>query len=285
MAMLKTNVLFFFLVTLCLLSQNFASTTTSLGDEKCDCPPSGHTPSPQHGSTPHAPSHGGGSHTPTPSTPSHTPTPSTPSHTPSHTPTPSTPSHTPNPPNCGTPPVDPHHGSPPSTPSTPSIPTPSTPTPSTPTITPVTPTPSTPTITPTTPTPAVPTPFLPDPGSFPGTCNFWSNHPTLIWGVLGWFGTVGNTFGLGSDGGLPTGGFSPSMSLPEALSNTRNDGMGALYREGTASLLNSMVDRNFAFTTNQVRDSFVKALHSDRTAGAQAQLFKLANESRLKPRN
>lgn len=68
------------------------------------------------------------------------------------------------------------------------------------------------------------------------------------------------------------------MNLLQALSNSRTDAYGDLYREGTASLLNSMVSRSFTYTTNQVRDRFVSALSSDKSAAAQAQLFKLANE-------
>lgn len=109
-------------------------------------------------------------------------------------------------------------------------------------------------------------------------CSYWSSHPGLIWGLLGWWGTLG---GIGAPS-VP--GFGSSTSLLKALSNTRTDGFGALYREGTASWLNSMANHRFPFTTNQVRDSFVAALHSDRAAAAQARLFKLANEGHLKPR-
>lgn len=110
-------------------------------------------------------------------------------------------------------------------------------------------------------------------------CSYWKSHPAVIWGLLGWWGTLGNAFGVTS---VP--GFGSSVSLQQALSNTRTDGLGALYREGTASLLNSMVNQRFPFTTKQVRDSFVSALGSNRAAAAQAQLFKLANEGRIKPR-
>lgn len=111
-------------------------------------------------------------------------------------------------------------------------------------------------------------------------CSYWRTHPTLIWGVLGFWGTIGSTLGVTS---VP--GFGSSISLQQALSNSRTDGFGALYREGTASFLNSMVDRRFPFTTEQVRDNFVGAIGSNKAAGAQARVFKLANEGRLKPRN
>ncbi|MFS8027994.1 putative protodermal factor 1 [Helianthus anomalus] len=74
------------------------------------------------------------------------------------------------------------------------------------------------------------------------------------------------------------------MNFQEALSNTRTDGIGALYREGAASLLNSMVNKNFPFTTSYVQDSFLAALRSNKAAAAQAEVFKLANEGRLKQR-
>ncbi|PWA43817.1 hypothetical protein CTI12_AA532200 [Artemisia annua] len=110
--------------------------------------------------------------------------------------------------------------------------------------------------------------------------NFWRNHLHLLSDLLGWWrNTIGRSMGLGN---IP--GFHSTMSLQEALSNTRSDGIGALYREGTASLLNSMVNKNFPFTTSHVRDSFVAALSSNNAAAAQAEVFKLANEGRLKPR-
>nr|KJB75432.1 hypothetical protein B456_012G041900 [Gossypium raimondii] len=197
---------------------------------------------------PHAGTPPSGSHGTPPSSGGGSP----PSHgTPSHgggyhpSPTPSTPSGG----NCGSPPSY-GGGSPPTTPidpGTPSIPSP---------------------------------PFFPAPTPpIGGTCDFWRSHPTLIWGLLGWWGSVGNAFGVTNAPGLGT-----SMSLPQALSNTRTDGLGALYREGTASFLNSMVNNRFPFSTKQVRETFVAALGSNSAAAAQARLFKLANEGHLKPR-
>ncbi|KAJ4848460.1 hypothetical protein Tsubulata_038082 [Turnera subulata] len=135
-------------------------------------------------------------------------------------------------------------------------------------------TPSTPGTPPYVPSP----PLIPDPNS-PFPCNYWSNHPAIIWGLFGWWGTMGNAFGVTS---IP--GFGATMSLPQALSNTRTDGYGTLYREGTAALLNSMVTHRFPYTTAQVRQNFVAALHSNRAAASQGHLFKLANEGHLKPR-
>ena len=97
----------------------------------------------------------------------------------------------------------------------------------------------------------------------------------MIWGVLGGWGTLANAFGVPN---VP--GFGTNVNLKQALSNTRTDGYGELCREATASLLNSMVDNKFAYTSKQVRDSFVTALHSDKAAAAQARLFKLANEGK-----
>ncbi|XP_004303856.1 PREDICTED: protodermal factor 1 [Fragaria vesca subsp. vesca] len=243
-------------------------------------PPSGHggstTPGGSHGSPPshhHTPSHSNppshGSYNPSPSPPTNCGTP------PSRlTPTPSRPT-TPSTPTYGTPPSTPTYGTPPSTPTyrTP---------PSTPLTPPVIVTPpiiGTPPIDPG--TPGVPTPpYLPNPNSPPFTCTYWRNHPTVIWGLVGWWATMGHTFGLTS---LPGFG-SSTMNLQQALSNTRTDGVGELYREGTAALLNSMVDNRFHFTTTQVRDSFVRGLSSNKAAKNQARLFRLANEGKLKPR-
>ncbi|CAN1228918.1 Protodermal factor 1, partial [Linum perenne] len=265
-----------------------AASSHLIGDQKNYYPPdpsSRTPPSVDAGShTPSTPSHGGSG-----SPPHH----GSPSHGGHHHPTPS------NPPsgNCGSPPSTPTPSIPtPSTP-TPSIPTPSTPTPIDPSTPPsgggsYNPSPSPPTgggggiLTPPTPiiggspptTPFTP-PFVIDPNS-PFSCNYWRSHPGLIMGLLGWWGTMGNAFGVPS---VP--GFGASTSLPQALSNTRNDGYGMLYREGTAALLNSMVSNRFAFTTNQVRQNFVTALGSNKAAAAQGQVFKMANEGRLKPRN
>ncbi|MQL67607.1 hypothetical protein F6Q10_34905, partial [Streptomyces vinaceus] len=153
----------------------------------------------------------------------------------------------------------------PTTPSTPTIETPTTPTidPGTPS-TPggggsyPSPTPTTPIITPG--TPSAPGVFPIDPNSPPFTCDYWRTHPALIWGLFGWWGTVGNSFGVAS---VP--GFGSNMNLLQALSNSRTDAYGDLYREGTASLLNSMVSKSFTYTTNQVRDSLVSALSSDKS--------------------
>ncbi|KAK9284640.1 hypothetical protein L1049_023816 [Liquidambar formosana] len=274
--------LFMWILVAGLLSQNLAIPvmSTSFEDQKNYYTPDPHAGTPptgSHGSPPHVsspPYHSGGT-PPSHGTPSHggggncNPTPShgTPSH--GHDPTPSTPSggggYYHSPPTSG-------GGSPPVT-ETP---------PTTPVITPVTPSVPTPSISIPSPPFSVPSPpFVFDPNTpFTGTCNFWRTHPTVIWGLLGWWGTtLGGAFGATS---IP--GFASHMSLQQALSNTRTDGIGALYREGTASLLNSMVNTRFPYTTKQVRDNFVRALGSNKAAAAQAQLFKQANEGRLKPR-
>ncbi|CAI0461365.1 unnamed protein product [Linum tenue] len=282
------------LVAAALLSHNLAvpvmASSQLIGEQKNYYPPDPHSRTPPSGSHTPTPSHG------TSSPPHH----STPSHGGGYHPTPS------NPPtgNCGTPPSVPTPTTPtdPTTPSTPPsgggggyVPSPSPPTgggggyvpsPSPPTsgggggiLTPPTPIigGSPPTI-PIIGTPSTP-PFVIDPNS-PFSCNYWRNHPAIIFGLLGWWGTLGNAFGAPS---LP--GLGPSTSLPQALSNPRRDGYGTLYREGTAALLNSMVTNRFAFTTNQVRESFVSALGSNKAAAAQGRVFQMANEGRLKPRN
>ncbi|KAK7305023.1 hypothetical protein VNO77_42921 [Canavalia gladiata] len=265
-----------------LLSQNLVIPviSTTLEDQKNYYTPDPHTgtpptgfsdslcshrspPSHEHGGSP--PSHGGGYYNPTPSTPpsggncGSSPPHHDPSPTPATPTTPSTPSTPSNPPSGGyynTPPS--YGGGSPPTPVTGSPPT-----------TPIDPG------TPNAPSP----PFLPSPSPFSGTCNYWRTHPGIIWGLLGWWGTLGSAFGVTS-----VTGFSPGLSLPQALSNTRNDGIGALYREGTASFLNSLVNNKFPYTTNQVKDRFVASLNSNKAAEAQAHLFKMANEGRMKPK-
>ncbi|XP_047324752.1 protodermal factor 1 [Impatiens glandulifera] len=237
----------------------------------------GYTPTPTPPSTGGG---GGGGYTPTPTVP--TPTPTVPTPTPDppstgggggYTPTPDPPSTgggggytpTPDPPSSGgggyyNPPSTPDGGSPPLVDTPPISYSPPDYSP------PISYSPPTVPIDPGTPT---------FPGSNPPyTCIYWGNHPDMIWGLLGWWGTVGGVFGV-----VPV--ISPSLSLQQALSNNRLDGVGSLYREGTASLLNSMIDRNFPFSTQQVKDSFVASVVSDKTALNQAQVFKLANEGRL----
>lgn len=91
---------------------------------------------------------------------------------------------------------------------------------------------------------------------------------------------MNGAFGLSSIHSIP--GLGSTTSLQQALANVRTDGYGALYREGTAALLNSMVDHNFPFSSSQVRDSFISATRSNKAAASQAHEFQLANEGRLK---
>lgn len=116
--------------------------------------------------------------------------------------------------------------------------------------------------------------------SFSVIYRYWRNHPAIIWGILGWWGTLGNAFGVTS---VPV--FSPGLTLPQALSNTRTDGLGALYIEGTASFLNSLVNHKFPYTTDQVRDRFSASLHSNKAAATQAHLLRMANEGKMKARS
>lgn len=97
--------------------------------------------------------------------------------------------------------------------------------------------------------------------------------------MCGWWATIGSAFGV-----APAPGLGSNFNLLQALTNTRSDGVGELYREGTASLLNSMVNKKFPYTTKQVRENFVAALSSNKAAAAQAARFKLANEGRFKRR-
>jgi hypothetical protein len=101
------------------------------------------------------------------------------------------------------------------------------------------------------------------------------SHPGVIWGIFGYWCPLVRLFGPSA--AVP---FGHDLTVPEALANTRADGVGELYREGTASMLNSMISTGFPYSTMQVKDAFGAALSSgdNRAAAAQAQLFKLANE-------
>ncbi|KAJ9563607.1 hypothetical protein OSB04_008767 [Centaurea solstitialis] len=155
----------------------------------------------------------------------------------------------------------------------------------TPSTTPATTPPSgTPPTTPRSNPPSIDTPSPPVDANIPfigGTCNFWRQHPELLSNIFTWWrDTIGRVMGFGSF--IP--GFGTNMNFLEALSNERTDGYGALYREGTAAYLNSLVNVNFPFTTHHVRDSFVAGLTSNKAAAAQAEVFRLANEGHLRPR-
>ncbi|XP_039118728.1 protodermal factor 1-like [Dioscorea cayenensis subsp. rotundata] len=171
------------------------------------------------------------------------------------------------------------------TPTTPIISTPPSPVyidPGTPT-TPIISTPPSPIYidpgTPTTPiisTPPSPRPFDPSsPPYYPAPCSYWITHPAAIWSLLGYWGTVGGFFGSSL-------AYGKDLTLHQALSNPRTDGIGELYREGAASLLNSMATTNFPFSSEQVKDAFTAALVSQKAAATQAEIFKLANEGKLK---
>ncbi|RRT86010.1 hypothetical protein B296_00005804 [Ensete ventricosum] len=111
---------------------------------------------------------------------------------------------------------------------------------------------------------------------FNGTCKYWGSHPDAIVSVIGSLGTVGDFFGHGC-----AAIFGSNPSLHDALTNTRTDGYGALFREGTAALLNSMTDCKYPFTTKQVKSSFAGSITSDGAAAAQADIFKHANEGKF----
>ncbi|GLJ31003.1 hypothetical protein SUGI_0619820 [Cryptomeria japonica] len=239
----------------------------------------------------------------TPATPSLTPpygaTPSSPS-TPKYTSPPAPTSFKPPSPSKGgsssptTPSVPSYGGSPPSpssssSPSVPTYGTPPVPSSSSSTAPPVVGTSPSPPTDPGVPsTPRGSTPSVPGlspggiipglPGSGTGTCNFWGSHPSLFPNILSIFSSISDLFGSGS--------FFPSKSgkgltVQEALTNRRKDGYGLLLREGTASLLNSLVNPTFQFPAEEVKNQFNVALRSNKAAAVQGAKFKSANEGRL----
>ncbi|GJN19390.1 hypothetical protein PR202_gb06665 [Eleusine coracana subsp. coracana] len=123
------------------------------------------------------------------------------------------------------------------------------------------------------------TPSTPDfPGipknGFTGSCDFWKNHPDVIVAIVGSLGNIGKTFGAACSSIVGK----KLDNLHDALTNTKTDGVGALLREGAAAYLNSIVNKKFPFTTQQVKDCILVAVTSDGAASAQAGIFKKANE-------
>ncbi|KAL5211235.1 hypothetical protein ABZP36_022082 [Zizania latifolia] len=154
---------------------------------------------------------------------------------------------------------------------------------STPTTTPAptystTPTPSYGT-TPSTPsTPSHDVPEVPTKHEFIGSCDYWKNHPDVIIAAIGSLGNIGKTFGAACS--MIIG--KKLENLHDALSNTRTDGTSALLREGAAAYLNSIVNKKFPFTTQQVKDCIIVAVTSDGAASAQSGIFKKANDFHYK---
>ncbi|KAL6888951.1 hypothetical protein ACP4OV_009977 [Aristida adscensionis] len=109
---------------------------------------------------------------------------------------------------------------------------------------------------------------------FVGSCDYWKKHPDVIVAVVGSLGNIGKTFGAACS--LIVG--KKLENLHDALSNTRSDGIGALLREGAAAYLNSIVNKKFPFSTQQVKDCIIVAVTSDGAAAAQAGIFKKAND-------
>lgn len=159
---------------------------------------------------------------------------------------------------------------------------------------PVTPTPDVPYSPPYTPSdPSPTTPYTPDPStpatpapSTPGTCTWWSkntnsfpNFISILSTILDLFGTL--TGGSGSSGGGITNTiasiFGGQTTVLQGLTNTRNDGYGALARQGSAALLNSLTRRDYPYNALQVKAQFRNALQSQQQAFATARLFENAN--------
>jgi hypothetical protein len=110
------------------------------------------------------------------------------------------------------------------------------------------------------------------PSSGPGTCDFWSSHTSSLPSFMSIFDTIVDLFGL-----LSSGTFGSSTTLLQALTNTRPDAYGALLRQGSAALINSYNSPSFAYSPQQVRESFNAALFSEPAAAVQAVRFENAN--------
>ncbi|KAK8936209.1 hypothetical protein KSP39_PZI013097 [Platanthera zijinensis] len=175
-----------------------------------------------------------------------------------------------------------HHAPPTSTPGTtaPSPPysTPGTTAPSPPYSTPGITVPSSPPYsTPAITVPSPPLTYDPNvPPFHPGTCSYWAAHPEKIVVVIGKFGTtVRDFFGVAC-----IFAYGKNPTLHDAVANTNAGGVGALLREGTTALLNSLACKSFPLTQQQVTSDFAAALGTAGSAAAQAEVFKVANEGR-----
>lgn len=67
------------------------------------------------------------------------------------------------------------------------------------------------------------------------------------------------------------------MTIQQGLTSTRNDGYGALLRQGSAAILNSYTRRDYAYSPFQVKLQFRNALGSQQQAFQMASLFENAN--------
>ncbi|KAG8070216.1 hypothetical protein GUJ93_ZPchr0006g43063 [Zizania palustris] len=133
--------------------------------------------------------------------------------------------------------------------------------------------------TPSTPsTPSHDVPEVPTKHEFIGSCDYWKNHPDVIIAAIGSLGNIGKTFGAACS--MIIG--KKLENLHDALSNTGTDGTSALLREGAAAYLNSIVNKKFPFTTQQIKDCIIVAMTSDGAASAQAGIFKKANDFHYK---
>jgi hypothetical protein len=151
-------------------------------------------------------------------------------------------------------------------------------------VSPVVPTPDVPyTPTPYTPTDPVPTPTP----SSPGTCTWWSSNTGSFPDVVSIVSTILDLFTslTGGSGGSDGGGitsiissiFGSQMTIYQGLTNTRTDGFGALARQSSAALLNSLTRRDYPFNALQVKVQFRNALGSQQQAFATARMFENAN--------
>jgi hypothetical protein len=82
----------------------------------------------------------------------------------------------------------------------------------------------------------------------------------------------------GSSGSI----FGSQTTLFQGLTNSRPDAFGSLLRQGSAAVLKSYTNRNYAYTPYQVKSSFRGALVSQQTAAVQAVNFENANRGFMK---
>ncbi|GLJ36167.1 hypothetical protein SUGI_0725660 [Cryptomeria japonica] len=107
-----------------------------------------------------------------------------------------------------------------------------------------------------------------------GTCDFWSSNFGSWPNFLSTMSTIGSIFGKPASSMYPS-----SMTLLQALQNTKTDAYSTLVKQASASLLNSYTHKNFGYSPEEVKSLFAAALTSPQAAAAQASQFARANIS------
>ncbi|KAH9300782.1 hypothetical protein KI387_012365, partial [Taxus chinensis] len=115
-------------------------------------------------------------------------------------------------------------------------------------------------------------PEVPMQGIGEGSCDFWSSNFGSWPDILSTMSTIASIFGKPASSMFPS-----SMTLLQALQNSKSDAYSSLLKQASASMLNAFAYNNFEFSPEDVKAKFGAALTSPRAAAAQASEFARAN--------